>query len=76
VIYEIQLAIEIALENFWKLKAIDSFQAADSTLSKEEQTKVFDVLIKREDQRSHFCKNELIIHLRQEYVSKGGLEAL
>ena len=48
VIYDIQITIEVALENFWKLKAIDSFQAADSTLSKEEQTKVFDVLIQND----------------------------
>lgn len=48
VIYDIQITIEVALENFWKLKAIDSFQAADSTLSKEEQTRVFDVLIQND----------------------------
>ena len=48
VIYDIQITIGVALENFWKLKAIDSLQAADSTLSKEEQTKVFDVLIQNE----------------------------
>lgn len=48
VIYDFQIAIEIALENFWKLKAIDSLQAADSTLSKEEQTKVLDVLIQND----------------------------
>jgi predicted transcriptional regulator len=48
VIYDIQITIELALENFWKLKAIDSLQAADSTLSKEEQTKVLDVLIQND----------------------------
>jgi Mn-dependent DtxR family transcriptional regulator len=48
VIYDFQMRIEVALENFWKLKAIDSFQAADSTLSKEEQTRVFDVLIQND----------------------------
>lgn len=48
VIYDIQITIEIALENFWKLKAIDSLQAADSTLSKEEQTRVLDVLIQND----------------------------
>ena len=48
VIYDIQITIEIALENFWKLKAIDSLQAADSTLSREEQTKVLDVLIQND----------------------------
>jgi Mn-dependent DtxR family transcriptional regulator len=48
VIYDFQIAIEIALENFWKLKAIDSLQADDSTLSKEEQTKVLDVLIQND----------------------------
>ena len=48
VIYDIQITIEIALENFWKLKAIDSLQAADSILSREEQTKVLDVLIQND----------------------------
>ena len=48
VIYDIQITIEVALENFWKLKAIDSLQAADSTLSKEERTKVLDVLIQND----------------------------
>ena len=48
VIYDIQITIEVAIENFWKLKAIDSLQAADSTLSKEEQTKVLDVLIQND----------------------------
>jgi Mn-dependent DtxR family transcriptional regulator len=48
VIYDIQITIEVALENFWKLKAIDSLQAADSTLSKEEQTRVLDVLIQND----------------------------
>jgi nanoRNase/pAp phosphatase (c-di-AMP/oligoRNAs hydrolase) len=48
VIYDFQIAIEVALENFWKLKAIDSLQAADSTLSKEEQTRVLDVLIQND----------------------------
>jgi hypothetical protein len=48
VIYDIQITIEVALENFWKLKAIDSLQAADSTLSKEEQTKVLDILIQND----------------------------
>jgi predicted transcriptional regulator len=48
VIYDLQITIELALENFWKLKAIDSLQAADSTLSKEEQTKVLDVLIQND----------------------------
>ncbi|HEY6883799.1 MAG TPA: hypothetical protein VI278_07160 [Nitrososphaeraceae archaeon] len=48
VIYDIQITIEVALENFWKLKAIDSLQATDSTLSKEEQTRVLDVLIQND----------------------------
>ena len=48
VIYDIQMTIEIAIENFWKLKAIDSLQAADSTLSKEEQTRVLDLLIQND----------------------------
>jgi predicted transcriptional regulator len=48
VIYNVQTTIETALENFWKLKAIDSLEAADDRLPKEEKAKVFDTLIHNE----------------------------
>jgi hypothetical protein len=49
VVYDTLMIIESALENFWKLKAIDSLEAADAavndTLSEDERTKLLDSLI-------------------------------
>lgn len=44
VIYDIEITIEIALENLWKLRAIDLVQVEEA-LSKEEQTRILDTLI-------------------------------
>jgi len=44
VIYDIEITIEIALENLWKLRAVDLVQVEEA-LSKEEQTKILDTLI-------------------------------
>jgi hypothetical protein len=45
VIYDIEITIEIALENLWKLRAVDLVQVEEEALSKEEQTKILDTLI-------------------------------
>ena len=44
VIYDIEITIEIALENLWKLRAVDLVQVEEA-LSKEEQTKILYTLI-------------------------------
>ena len=44
VIYDIEITIEIALENLWKLRIVDLVQVEEA-LSKEEQTKILDTLI-------------------------------
>ena len=44
VIYDTEITIEIALENLWKLRAVDLVQVEEA-LSKEEQTKILDTLI-------------------------------
>ena len=44
VVYDIEITIEIALENLWKLRAVDLVQVEEA-LSKEEQTKILDTLI-------------------------------
>lgn len=44
VIYDIEITIEIALENLWKLRAVDLVQVQEA-LSKEEQTRILDTLI-------------------------------
>ena len=44
VIYDIEITIEIALENLWKLRAVDLVQAEEA-LPKEEQTRILDTLI-------------------------------
>ena len=45
VIYDIEITIEIAFENLWKLRAVDLVQVEEEALSKEEQTKILDTLI-------------------------------
>lgn len=46
VIYDVQITIEKVISNYyWNLKAIDSLEAADGGLSKDERTKVLDTLI-------------------------------
>jgi hypothetical protein len=44
VIYDIEITIEIALENLWKLRAVDLVQVTEA-LSKEDQTRILDTLI-------------------------------
>jgi hypothetical protein len=44
VIHDIEITIEIALENLWKLRAVDLLQV-EKALSKEEQTRILDTLI-------------------------------
>jgi hypothetical protein len=44
VIYDIEITIEIALENLWKLRAVDLVQVEEA-LPKEEQTRILDTLI-------------------------------
>ena len=44
VIYDIEITIEIALENLWKLRAVDLVQVEEA-LSKEELTRILDTLI-------------------------------
>jgi hypothetical protein len=47
VVYYAQTIIESAVGNFWKLKAVDSFET-ESAFSKDEHTKVLDTLIQNE----------------------------
>lgn len=47
VVYYAETIVESAVENLWKLKAVDSFEVTDA-LSKEELTKVMDTLIDNE----------------------------
>src|SRR5437763_17191180 len=44
VVYDIEITIEIALENLWKLRAVDLVQVEEA-LSKEEQTRILNTLI-------------------------------
>jgi predicted transcriptional regulator len=45
VIYNVQEVIGVALEDYWKLKVIDSIELSDKELSKEEYAKLVDSLI-------------------------------
>jgi hypothetical protein len=44
VMHDIEITIEIALENLWKLRAVDLVQV-EKALSKEEQARILDTLI-------------------------------
>jgi CheY-like chemotaxis protein/predicted transcriptional regulator len=44
-IYDSQLRIENAIDNYWKLKAVDSFEIYNNGISKEEYKKLVDNLI-------------------------------
>ena len=44
VVYDIEITIDIALENLWKLRAVDLVQVEEA-LSKEEQTRILNTLI-------------------------------
>ena len=45
VIYNVQEVIGVALEDYWKLKVIDSIELSDKEFSKEEYAKIIDSLI-------------------------------
>jgi len=49
VVYEAQLLIEKAKQNFWKLRAIDSVESSARGLSLEERSKIIETLIVDDD---------------------------
>src|SRR5215207_6823211 len=48
IVYESKVTLEIALNNYWKLKAIDSVEISNE-LPKEEQQKLIETLLDNED---------------------------
>jgi predicted transcriptional regulator len=50
IVYESKITIEIALTNYWKLKAIDSLETSNE-LPKEEQQKLMETLLDNQDLR-------------------------
>ena len=48
IVYESKVTLEIALNNYWKLKAIDSVEISNE-LPKEEQRKLIETLLDNED---------------------------
>jgi hypothetical protein len=55
IVYDAQATIENAINNYWKLKAVDSIEISDE-LPKEEFNKIVDILID-----NHQIKDRLII---------------
>jgi uncharacterized Fe-S cluster-containing MiaB family protein len=45
ILYEAEVMIECALEDLWKLKAIDSLEDSHRELPEEERNKILDALI-------------------------------
>ena len=60
VVYEAQTTIENAINNYWKLKAVDSIEISDE-LPKEEFNKIVDILID-----NHQIKDRLIGKIARE----------
>ena len=59
VVYDVQATIENAINNYWKLKAVDSIVEISDELPKEEFNKIVDILI-----HNHQIKDSLIIMRR------------
>jgi hypothetical protein len=59
IVYDAQATIENAINNFWKLKAVDSIIEISDELPKEEFNKIVDILID-----NHQIKDSLIITRR------------
>ena len=55
IVYESQLTIDNALNNYWKLKAIDSLETSNE-LPKEEQQKLIETLLDNQDLKGILVK--------------------
>jgi predicted transcriptional regulator len=55
IVYESQLTIQNALNNYWKLKAIDSLETANE-LPKEEQQKLIETLLDNQELKGILVK--------------------
>lgn len=55
VLYELQLVLGMAIDNFWKLKAIDSLQNPDN-LPELELTRLIDTIVDNEELKSVILK--------------------
>jgi hypothetical protein len=55
IVYEAQVIVENALQNYWKLKAIDSLEISNE-LPKEERFKVIDSLVDNEELKQILVK--------------------
>src|ERR671931_2287381 len=65
VVYDAQTTIENAVNNYWKLKAVDSIIEISDEVPKEEFNKIVDILIE-----NHQIKDSLIITTRRRSQEK------
>jgi predicted transcriptional regulator len=56
IVYESKVTLEIALNNYWKLKAIDSIEISNE-LPKEEQQKLIETLLDNEELKEIIMKD-------------------
>lgn len=59
IVYECQLTIANALNNYWKLKAIDSLETSNE-LPKEEQQKLIETLLDNQDLKEILIKGSSV----------------
>jgi hypothetical protein len=57
VVYDVQLTIESAIQNFWNLKAIDLFKATNGGVSKEDHNMLLHTLISNDKLRQVISRN-------------------
>lgn len=53
-VYDAQRLIVKAEDNFWKLKAINSFESSARAMSTEELSKIIETLILEDDLKKYF----------------------
>ena len=79
IVYEAQILIGKAKQNYWKLKAIDSIESSGHELSSEERCKIINSLIVDNDlkeillaRNKNESQNEPLVVLPQQSLSSSG----
>ena len=79
IVYEAQILIGSAKQNYWKLKAIDSIESSSRKMTTEERNKIIDTLIVDNelkeillDRNKNAAQNEPLIVLPHQSLSSTG----
>ena len=79
IVYEAQILIGSAKQNYWKLKAIDSIESSSRKMTTEERNKIIDTLIVDNelkeillDRNKNAAQNERLVVLPHQSLSSTG----